>query len=641
MTLPKANGPKWFELDPDEIENIIETKTDFATQLAEKVSQADFNTAITNVGNGSPKGTYATLTALQTAFPTGTTDIYLVTADGGWYYWSGTAWTKGGTYQSSGILDKSITPDKTSFIDVVQSQNLLNPNTVTTGYYLSYNTPTANANYAYSDYIKVPASKVVSIYYGTISVQLQILLYDANKNYLNTVSMSTTGTSYTYNITNADAVYFRANLRVEFYSTTEMIVEGSTLPASYVPYSVTNKLNSGVVVPVANLDSNIITTSSLSTSIDTILEPNYTTNLFNRYDVNNIDGKYLNSNISYDSAAFFISHYMTIPSSKVVTIDYVNTAATPTIFYYDANKKYLGSMVDNVAGRSHTFTFSDANAVYFRINGYTNGDYLKYKDLTMVVEGSALPSFYIEYAKVLNGGIKTLQDQSFKGKRILFMGDSITVPTDEGGWVNWFNKRVIPSSFVDVAVAGAWWENYSDTVLDGNPQSSVSSSNTIPNQVQKVLNNAYPAFDVIIISAGTNNVTSGLTDIVENSFTSNGTYIDISTLDLTKTASAIRWCIEKLQTAYPNAQIFLCTPIQSFEALRSFTNIKAKGDKIKEIASRLAIPYFDNLNCGIYGKYENNGTGGKYLRDGLHPNNAGAKLLGEYVARQFIKYYSF
>jgi hypothetical protein len=45
MTLPKANGPKWFELDPDEIENIIETKTDFATQLAQSISQEKVETS--------------------------------------------------------------------------------------------------------------------------------------------------------------------------------------------------------------------------------------------------------------------------------------------------------------------------------------------------------------------------------------------------------------------------------------------------------------------------------------------------------------------------------------------------------------------------------------------------------------------
>ena len=52
-----------------------------------------------------PKGTYATLSDLQTAFPTGNTNIYIVTADDNWYYWSGSAWTAGGVYQSSTAIN--------------------------------------------------------------------------------------------------------------------------------------------------------------------------------------------------------------------------------------------------------------------------------------------------------------------------------------------------------------------------------------------------------------------------------------------------------------------------------------------------------------------------------------------------------
>jgi lysophospholipase L1-like esterase len=109
--------------------------TNLTTQMTDKVSQAALNTtnanvtantnaitshstqitanatAIANIGNASPKGTYANLTALQTAFPSGTTGVYLVTADGKWYYWSGSAWTAGGTYQSTGLASGSVSYD--------------------------------------------------------------------------------------------------------------------------------------------------------------------------------------------------------------------------------------------------------------------------------------------------------------------------------------------------------------------------------------------------------------------------------------------------------------------------------------------------------------------------------------------------
>jgi len=81
-------------------------------ELPLKANKSDVDTAIANMGSASPKGTYATLAALQAAFPTGATGIYVVTADGKWYYWNNSAWTIGGTYQSTVIADGAITTSK-------------------------------------------------------------------------------------------------------------------------------------------------------------------------------------------------------------------------------------------------------------------------------------------------------------------------------------------------------------------------------------------------------------------------------------------------------------------------------------------------------------------------------------------------
>jgi hypothetical protein len=51
------------------------------------------------VGTG-PAGYYATLTALQAAYPTGDTGIYVELEYGHWYYWSGSAWIDGGLFQA-------------------------------------------------------------------------------------------------------------------------------------------------------------------------------------------------------------------------------------------------------------------------------------------------------------------------------------------------------------------------------------------------------------------------------------------------------------------------------------------------------------------------------------------------------------
>ncbi|TCM89596.1 YD repeat-containing protein [Paenibacillus sp. BK033] len=102
---------KWAGTDPVERTefndnfDIIDSK--IGEQIVKKADKAYVDTQLAAV-NGGPKGTYATLVALQTAFPTGNANNYLVAADGKWYYWSGTAWTAGGQYQSSGIAADSI-----------------------------------------------------------------------------------------------------------------------------------------------------------------------------------------------------------------------------------------------------------------------------------------------------------------------------------------------------------------------------------------------------------------------------------------------------------------------------------------------------------------------------------------------------
>jgi hypothetical protein len=83
-----------------------------------------FENTLQTVSKGSPKGVYATLSALQTALPTGDTNIYVVTADGKWYYWSGTAWTAGGTYQATGIAKGQIKPTDLSFIKLDTAKNM-------------------------------------------------------------------------------------------------------------------------------------------------------------------------------------------------------------------------------------------------------------------------------------------------------------------------------------------------------------------------------------------------------------------------------------------------------------------------------------------------------------------------------------
>lgn len=141
------------------------------TQLATKTEKTYVDALVATI-NASPKGVYATAAALAAAFPTGNSNIYVVTADGKWYYWNGSAWTAGAVYQSTSIADGSVTSAKTTFA-ADYLQNLWDPAAATDGYRLtSSGAPFADALYTLSDYIPVVNGKTYSFYTGTSNVRV-------------------------------------------------------------------------------------------------------------------------------------------------------------------------------------------------------------------------------------------------------------------------------------------------------------------------------------------------------------------------------------------------------------------------------------------------------------------------------------
>lgn len=74
----------------------------------------DLESKINEIGTGTPSGVYATLVALQTAYPTGAPGVFVVQSENSWYYWNGNTWTKGGDYTSAGATPNSVPPISTT-----------------------------------------------------------------------------------------------------------------------------------------------------------------------------------------------------------------------------------------------------------------------------------------------------------------------------------------------------------------------------------------------------------------------------------------------------------------------------------------------------------------------------------------------
>lgn len=247
--------------------------------------------------------------------------------------------------------------------------------------------------------------------------------------------------------------------------------------------------------------------------------------------------------------------------------------------------------------------------------------------------------------------------KSSKNLRILFMGDSITAITE---WTRLFNEILQPTHSVNIAVSAATWADRDGTVYDGNPVFGKEGSiihNTLGNQIEKLLrgkdsthpdyqhNSDFDNFDIIIVSAGTNDAvfTNPLsTEEINRQFIdSNGELLPLELADRKTWPGAMRYVYENLRRLYPEAAIFYCSPIQAAESVRSFASILLKSQIMRSICERISdVCFIDTFCCGICGIYEKWDIGGRDLADGLHPNINGSRKIAEFNARAVKSYIS-
>lgn len=77
--------------------------------LASMPTKADLE----RIGSATPEGFHESLSDLESAHPTGSDGVHVVTADGNWYYWNGAEWTVGGIFMgnSSNPFENALTTE--------------------------------------------------------------------------------------------------------------------------------------------------------------------------------------------------------------------------------------------------------------------------------------------------------------------------------------------------------------------------------------------------------------------------------------------------------------------------------------------------------------------------------------------------
>jgi len=311
--------------------------TSNTSQIAANTSNIATNaTAIAAVANGSPKATYATLLALQSAFPTGTTGIYLVTADGHWYYWNGSAWASGGTYQSSGVANSAIRIEHTDFVQ--SGVNLFNKLTATSGHYInSLGVMATDATYYVSDFIAVLPSTLYSRKFSA-----SVNYYDSSKTWISNQAPGLSGT------TPSNAAYARINGLLVNIDSEQFQTGAST---AYEGYGVQLKNILLKSIPKSVLSSDVQSALSVANYIDIGV------NLFNQATVTK--GYLVGSTGSLlASSLWYVSDFIPVLPNTVYS-----RKLSSSVNYYDSSYNWLSNQAP-----ATTMT-TPYNTVYARING--------------------------------------------------------------------------------------------------------------------------------------------------------------------------------------------------------------------------------------------------------------------------------
>ena len=206
--------------------------------------------------------------------------------------------------------------------------------------------------------------------------------------------------------------------------------------------------------------------------------------------------------------------------------------------------------------------------------------------------------------------IMLLKPRPLEGKKVAFLGDSITCNTSHGLYTRLFTERT-GATVTNYAVAGQCYAN-----------------NEITAEVANLTGNE----DVVIMMGGTNDFLQG--KVIGNAYVENNGTIS-KNVTTAETCGGLHAAIEAIYAKCPTAQVIIVTPPQ----IEMGWTIQHSGggylfeyvNAIKQVAQLYGIPVIDQFaNCGINPKLA--GMKSKYFNtDGKHPNILYHHYLAEWL----------
>lgn len=610
---------------------------------------------ISDLLNGSPKGIYANLSALQIALPSGTTGIYITSDNGNWNYWYSTSkkWVAGGVYQANSkelkdsinavseqanaasssqfSFDKS--PMSKGFSNVLVSKFEIGMVNTTDG---STNLDNKRGHSNLFDVTQLDWSNALVNFYPKFSnFKIGIAQYRSDASFISNIG------------------YFDSNKSLKDYTLNPDTTKIRWIVAARDDHTLTQGELDRFSAYVGLLYGKVQLSRSL-----TALEGEYVDTVYT------LDSGGSNTLKKKPLLIFDDISHCRLNTSEILRVGYVanNILTSELVADVILDTSMLGSNSNKAI-----FYNPDIKTMYV-IDGISVSDsnkaiskncvslgfvcyplpQISSTKIQVSVEGKLVLPYDDEYATRL----KALEDgvgSKLSGKYISIMGDSISKFKDYGETGTRWGGDTYPSSDV-TDVSQMWWKLASDklgaTILTVNANAGSTCTTANPDRIEASsdyrtsrLGVGTKKPDVIICEIGTNDFIYG----------ANMGSFDGS-VSLPSTTATFREAysnmLKKIQANYPDAKIYGCTVHQNLHSgyltiknnLQTVVNkdgikLKELNNVIREVCGLFGAGVIDFESCGLTLANIDKNTKDTAENVHLHPKKAGHAMFADKVVQ--------
>lgn len=562
------------------------------TQTNQSTTLTSLQSQVSSLASGGPAGGYATVAALTSADPDHS-KIYVVVADGHWYYYN-SGWKDGGLYQATSIGENTISYKMLD--DFLKNTVGITVPTVeiTTGAYLNGSAIINQYGFSYTSpiYLK-KGQRIYAIVKGYSTAVSLLVKSDSEGNNRRALIQSTNANQVVINYVAGEDMY------VMLCSTS------NTLSYYYVDENTKYKLE--------NL-KDIVINETNNIDFGTITNNTYINNAGNV--------------ISHPYGSYSSTDYININPSKNYKLKGINWEYTDPIGYafYDNNKNFI-SFVRNPVANDYDIT-SPSNAYYIRLTLRTSR--ISLTDFYLVTDFIEIENEISEInneIEQINTNEKFDLFRSFNKFGVigdsLASGESVGVSGGQAQYVDNYNYSW--GQFIA--------KKYGMTCINFSA-GGLTTRSWLTGQLSR-LRNSDNKCNAYIIALGVNDYTLGSEYI--------GTSSDININDFTQNADTFYGnygkIIGNIKDIQPKAKIFLFTiPDQTPNPTRDYS---ALNTAIRTIATLFTNVYLIDL-ANDYNNYYTTGFIYNNMRGG-HYNAISydymAELLYKWISDYMISHY--